>query len=251
MLAQNAPGEPYEGQPGKDVVWVPTPSAMVEQMLDLARVTSKDFVIDLGSGDGRNVIAAAKRGAQALGVEFDAELVALARRRATLAGVEDRASFVQGDMYEADISRATVLALFLLPHNLSKLMPRFLELPPGTRIVSNTYRIDGWDDVETVDTSDRFCITWCVAYLYLVPAKIAGTWQLPVGKITFEQKVQRLSGTLLAVDGREHRVEGTIKGERIRFTAGMDVFTGRVRGNEMTGEAEGAFGGFWRANRVR
>src|SRR5918996_5470562 len=135
--------EPFVGQPGKDVIWVPTPPVLVEKMLDMAHVTPQDFVIDLGSGDGRNVIAAARRGARAVGVEYNPDLVALSRRAAADAGVADKAIFVEGDMYEADISKASVLVLFLIPYNLIKLAPKFLELKPGTRIVSNTYEIGG------------------------------------------------------------------------------------------------------------
>src|SRR5512145_3419722 len=144
--------EPYVGQPGKDVIWVPTPPTLVEKMLDMAAVTAKDFVIDLGSGDGRNVIAAAKRGARALGVEYDQNLVQVSRRAAAVEGVADRAKFMQGDMFEADISKATVLALFLLPDNLRKLTPKFLDLKPGSRIVGNTFGIEGWkpDVTETL-----------------------------------------------------------------------------------------------------
>ena len=169
--AQTAAPEPYVGQPGKDVVWVPTPHSLVEKMLDMAKVTAKDYVIDLGSGDGRNVIAAAKRGARALGVEYEAQLVTIARRNAQAAGVAERAKFVQGDMFEADISRATVLALFLLPDNLRKLKPKFeAQLKPGTRIVTNGFEIDGWQAKE-IAKIDRDCGGWCTAYLYVVPAK--------------------------------------------------------------------------------
>src|SRR6188474_499670 len=129
-LAQ--PG-PFVGQPGKDVIWVPTPYVLVEKMLDLAKVTPQDFVMDLGSGDGRNIIAAAKRGARALGVEYNPDMVEFSKRTAAAAGVAERAMFVQGDMYEADISQATVLALFLLTENLNRLAPKFLSLRPGTR----------------------------------------------------------------------------------------------------------------------
>jgi SAM-dependent methyltransferase len=166
VLAQAQPG-PYVGQPGKDVVWVPTPPVLVEKMLDMAKVTSRDYVIDLGSGDGRNVIAAAKRGARALGVEYDRELLALARKNATEAGVGERARFVEGDMFEADISGATVLALFLLPDNLQRLKPKFSRLPRGTRIVTNGFPIDGWEAKE-VDKVDGDCGSWCTAYLYVV-----------------------------------------------------------------------------------
>src|ERR1041384_3891060 len=126
--------EPQVGQEGKDVIWVPTPQALVEKMLDMAKVTSSDYVIDLGSGDGRNVIAAARRGARALGVEYNPDLVSLSKRAAAAAGVEKLATFVQGDMFEADISQATVLMLFLLPSHLERLAPRFLALRPGARI---------------------------------------------------------------------------------------------------------------------
>ena len=162
------PDGPYVGQPGKDVVWVPTPPELVEKMLDMAAVTPRDFVIDLGSGDGRNVIAAAKRGARALGVEFEAPLVELSRRHAAAEGVAERASFVQGDMFEADISQASVLALFLLPDNLARLKPKFERLRPGTRIVTNGYQIAGWEPIE-VGVAGGDCAPWCTAYLYRVP----------------------------------------------------------------------------------
>ena len=129
-----APFEPKAGQPGKDVVWVPTPHEIVEKMLDMADVTPQDFVMDLGSGDGRNVIAAARRGARGLGVEYNPDLVELSRRLAREAGVANRATFVQGDMYEADVSQATVLALFLKPENLDRMQDKFLAMKPGTRI---------------------------------------------------------------------------------------------------------------------
>ena len=166
--ASQEPDEPYVGQPGKDVIWVPTPPSLVEKMLDMAAVTPRDYVIDLGSGDGRNVIAAAKRGASGLGVEFDPQLVALSRRRAAAEGVAERAQFVEGDMFEADISRATVLALFLLPDNLAQLKPRFERLRPGTRIVTNGYQIAGWEP-RAVGTAGGDCLPWCTAYLYVVP----------------------------------------------------------------------------------
>src|SRR2546423_12582492 len=242
--------EPYEGQPGKDVVWVPTPPALIGKMLDLAAVTRTDFVVDLGSGDGRLVIAAAERGARALGVEYDADMVSLARRNAAAAGVAERAQFIQGDMFQADISKATLLALFLLPSNLTRLGPKFLELPAGTRIVTNTYRIDGWDEEATAETGGE-CVSWCTALLYLVPAKVAGVWRLPVGELYFTQAIQRVSGTLVAPGGRRTPVEGRVTGEHIRFVLSSDVYTGRVRDNEMSGEASGAYSGFWKATRIK
>jgi SAM-dependent methyltransferase len=161
---------PEVGQQGKDVVWVPTPPELVEKMLDLAKVTSKDYVIDLGSGDGRNVIAAAKRGARALGVEYNPDMVALSNRLAAEAGVTERAKFVQGDMFEADFSEATVLAMFLLPDNLTRLKPKMEKLKPGTRVVLNTFGVPGWrpDITERIEGT---CSSWCTAMLYTLPAK--------------------------------------------------------------------------------
>jgi len=163
--------KPQVGQPGKDVVWVPTSPEVVEKMLDLAKVTADDFVIDLGSGDGRMVIAAAKRGARALGVEFNPEMVKLAQQRASEAGVADRVTFVEGDMYEADISKATVLALFLLPENLRRLEPKFRALPAGTRIVVNTFGIADWK-AEATETIGGDCRSWCTAMLYRLPPRV-------------------------------------------------------------------------------
>ena len=161
---------PYVGQPGKDVIWVPTPPALVEKMLDMAGVTAQDFVMDLGSGDGRNIIAAARRGARGLGVEWDADLVRLSQQTASAGGVGHLARFVRGDMYEADISQATVLALFLLPENLARLRPKFEQLRPGTRIVTNGYAIPGWTARE-VHSAEADCGSWCEAYLYVLPAQ--------------------------------------------------------------------------------
>ena len=166
MICLAQPG-PYVGQPGKDVVWVPTPEVLVEKMLDMAKVTRDDFVMDLGSGDGRNVIAAARRGAQALGIEYDKELFELSKYRAQQAGVAERARFINGDMFEADLSQATVLALFLLPDNLQKLRPKFERMKPGTRIVVNGFPIDGWTAKET-GRAEGECGSWCTAYLYIV-----------------------------------------------------------------------------------
>ena len=166
-LASLAQPGPYVGQPGKDVVWVPTPEVLVEKMLDMAKVTKDDFVMDLGSGDGRNIIAAARRGARGLGIEYDHGLYQVAVENARKAGVADRARFIEGDMFEADISKATVLALFLLPDNLQKLKPKFERLKPGTRIVTNGFPIDGWVAKET-GTAQGDCGSWCTAYLYIV-----------------------------------------------------------------------------------
>jgi len=176
-------------------------------------------------------------------------MVKLSQKNAEAAGVADKAKFVQGDMFEADFSQATVLALFLLPANLDKLRDKFLQLPAGTRIVNNGYKIFGWEEAE-VGHSDGFCTTWCTAYLYIVPARVAGTWCLPAGEIQFKQDFQALTGMLKTKDGRALPVQGSVAGERIRFSVGLDVYTGRVRGQEMSGEASGAMSGYWKASKA-
>jgi SAM-dependent methyltransferase len=167
---QEKPFVPQSGQPGKDVVWVPTPPEVVEKMLDVAKVTPDDFVMDLGSGDGRNVIAAAKRGARALGVEYNPDMVKLSERMAREAGVADKAKFVQGDMFEADISEATVLALFLLPDNLKRLEPKIRAMKPGSRVVVNTFGIPGWEP-DVTEKVEGDCLSWCTVMLYTIPPK--------------------------------------------------------------------------------
>jgi hypothetical protein len=227
------PFKPTVGQAGKDVVWVPTPAALVEKMLDMAKVTPQDIVMDLGSGDGRNIIAAAKRGATAIGVEYNPEMVAISRQEAEKQGVADKATFIQGDMYEADISKATVLALFLLPHNLNKLTPKFLALEPGTRIVGNTFAPEGWEADET-ETITGDCVSWCTSLLWIVPAKAEGTWKLPQGELSLKQEFQMVSGTLTA-NGTPVPVSGRLRGDLITFTAGTTEYAGRVNGDAMEG----------------
>jgi len=247
--ATTKPFEPTVGQAGKDVVWVPTPQALVEKMLDLAKVTPQDFVMDLGSGDGRNIIAAAKRGARGLGVEFNPDMVELSKRTAAKEGVSDLAKFAQGDMYEADISRATVLALFLLPENLERLKPKFLELPPGARIVMNGFDIPEWKP-DVTERADGDCGAWCTAHLYIVPANVAGTWKLPAGELTLEQTYQNVSGTLAANGTRTPISNAKLLGDRISFTAAGVTYIGRVKGDAMSGKMKGGSAGSWRASRV-
>jgi SAM-dependent methyltransferase len=233
-VAQEEPFVPQPGQPGKDVVWVPTPPELVEKMLDLAAVTPQDFVIDLGSGDGRNVIGAAKRGARALGVEFNPKMVELSRKNATAAGVGDKAQFVEGDMYEADISKASVMALFLLPSNMLQLRQKFLDLRPGSRIVSNTFGIEGWTPDETVTMTGE-CSAWCTALLWIVPAKVNGRWRVGQDELMLTQTFQMVTGTL---GGREI-ADGRLRGDQIRFTVGSVEYTGTVKGDRIEGMVRG------------
>ena len=146
------PFQPQVGQGGKDVVWVPTPQTLVDKMLDMAGVTSQDFVMDLGSGDGRTVITAAKRGARAMGIEYNPDMVELSKQNAEKEGVTGRAEFVKADLFETDLSKATVITMFLLPDINLRLRPKILDLKPGTRIVSNTFTMEDWnaDEIATV-----------------------------------------------------------------------------------------------------
>jgi SAM-dependent methyltransferase len=229
---------------------VPTPAALVDKMLDMAGVTAQDYVMDLGSGDGRNVIAAARRGATAVGVEYNPDMVALSRQEAQAQGVAGKATFIEGDMYEADISKATVLALFLLPHNLTKLTPKFLALKPGTRIVGNTFAPDGWtaDESETISGD---CVSWCTSLLWIVPAKVEGTWKMPQGELSLKQEFQMVSGSLTS-SGSPSVVNGKLRGDLITFTAGDTEYTGRVNGDRMEGTIKsGGTNGSWSATRVR
>lgn len=241
------PFEPVSGQAGKDVVWVPTPPVLVEKMLDMAKVTPQDFVMDLGSGDGRNIIAAARRGARALGVEYNPDMVAYAQREAEKAGVAEKALFVQGDMYEADISQATVLALFLLPENLDRLVPKFLDMKPGTRIVLNTFGIRGWD-ADRIEHAGGDCGAWCDALLYIVPAKVAGRWQLNDGELVLEQTYQVLNGSYESWGSTRLITAPTLQGDSIRFTLDGVEYTGTVNGQTMQGSRSA--GGPWQARRI-
>lgn len=233
--AKEEPFVPQVGQAGKDVVWVPTPPELVEAMLNLAKVTPQDFVMDLGSGDGRNVIAAAKRGARSVGVEFNPKMVELSKRSATAAGVGDKATFIEGDMYQADISKASVMALFLLPSNMLQLRQKFLDLRPGSRIVSNTFGIEGWNPDETV-TIENGCSAWCTALLWIVPAKVGGKWRLGDGDLVFDQEYQVVKGTLNGTTISD----GKLRGDQIRFMVGTAEYTGKVTGNRMEGSVRGA-----------
>ena len=225
--------QPEVGQEGKDVVWVPSPQELVDRMLDLAKVTPKDFLMDRGSGDGRTVITAAKRGAKALGVEYNPKMVELSKQNAQQAGVAGRASFVKADLFETDLSKATVITMFLLPEINLKLRPKLLDLRPGTRIVSNTFTMGDWkaDETVTLDARDS-CVTWCTAMLWIVPAKVAGHYRTPQGEVTLKQEFQVLTGTLDS-GGKTVPLEGQVRGSQIAFTAGGKRYRGSVRGKEL------------------
>ncbi len=242
--------EPEVGQAGKDVVWVPTSEALVEKMLDLAGVTANDYVIDLGSGDGRTVIAAAKRGARAHGIEFNPDMVALSKKNAEAAGVSARATFEQGDLFQADFSEATVITMFLLPSINMKLRPTLLTLKPGTRIVSNTFSMEDWEADDTATVTEG-CSSWCNALLWIVPARVQGTWQTPQGRLRITQTFQVVTGSLNS-SGSTIAINGKLRGDQITFTAGKRQFTARVNGDTLEGTVTAAGGQPqpWKATRV-
>ena len=189
--------QPMVGQEGKDVVWVPTPQALVDKMLDMAKLTPKDTLMDLGSGDGRTVITAAKRGAHATGIEYNPDMVKLSQANAKQAGVTDRAEFRKADLFQTDLSKATVITMFLLPDINLKLRPKILKLKPGTRVVSNTFTMGEWKPDET-GSPDNCDGSWCTALLWIVPAQVAGSYKTPHGEVTLKQQFQMLSGTMRA-----------------------------------------------------
>ncbi|MEK7877214.1 MAG: class I SAM-dependent methyltransferase [Pseudomonadota bacterium] len=238
------PFEPQVGQEGKDVIWVPTPQALVEKMMDLAKVTSSDYVIDLGSGDGRTVITAAKRGARALGIEYNPDMVELSKRNAIKEGVTGKANFVKADIFESDFSQATVITMYLLPQLNVKLRPKILDLKPGTRIVSHAFTMEEW----TADQTDSFESR--TAYLWIVPAKVEGTWQLPKGELALKQSFQMLAGTLKTGGNTLTIDNGKLRGDQISFSAGNAEYAGRVNGNTIQGTVKGSNSGSWTATRV-
>ena len=263
--AQQAPAEPKEyvpqvGQSGKDVVWVPTPEALVERMLKMAGVGPKDYVIDLGSGDGRTVIAAAQKfGARAMGIEYNPEMVALSAKNAEKAGLGDKVKFIKADIFETDFSQATVITMYLLPALNLKLRPKILDLRPGTRVVSHAFNMEDWQPDQTVTVEGRD------AFLWIVPAKVEGAWKLsvPAGSgeeswnVRLGQQFQVLSGRAQNGDKSFNVADGRLRGANIRFgfVDGNGVkreFSGQVRGDRMEGttQTQGGTPVKWSATRV-
>jgi hypothetical protein len=237
------PFQPEVGQAGKDVVWVPTSQTLVDKMLDMAHVMPQDYVMDLGSGDGRTVITAAKRGAIAMGVEYNPEMVALSKKNAQEAGVGAKATFVQADLFKTDLTKASVITMFLLPTINMKLRPTLLDLKPGTRIVSNTFDMEDWQPDESQTVAGE-CTSWCTALLWIVPAKVEGVWKTPQGDLKLTQSFQVLSGTLGSTP-----VTGRMRGNEMTLTAGGTTYKGLVDGKMIKGAAGNGAAGSWTATR--
>jgi hypothetical protein len=231
---QQKPFQPEVGQPGKDVVWVPTSQALVNKMLDLAKVTPQDFVMDLGSGDGRTVITAAKRGATAMGIEYNPDMVELSKRNAEEAGITAKATFLKADLFETDLSKASVITMFLLPDINLKLRPKILDLKPGTRVVSNTFTMGEWEPDESFTVTEG-CETWCTALFWLVPAKVNGGWHGSDGDLALTQQFQMVTGTLKSAKGSTAITGGRMKGDQISFKVGNDEYSGKVANGGIEG----------------
>ncbi len=253
QVAASAEYEPRVGQPGKDVEWVPTCQVLVDRMLDMAKVTSDDFVIDLGSGDGRTVITVAKRGARALGIEYNPDLVELSKRNAAKEGLTDKAQFIEADLFESDFSKATVITMFLTPEINLKLRPQILNFTPGTRIVSNTFTMGEWMPDQTfVVEGNEDCGKYNTALYWIVPAKAQGTWKLPQAELQIVQSFQRIAGRIKSAVDAVAIMNGNLKGDRISFSAGHVKYIGRVNGDVMQGifQSDGKITE-WNAIRVR
>ena len=241
--------EPQVGQEGKDVVWVPTPQALVDRMLDMAKVTPKDFLMDLGSGDGRTVITAAKRGVRALGIEYNPDMVELSKRNAEKEGVAGRAEFRKADLFETDFSQATVVTMFLLPEINLRLRPKILEMRPGTRVVSNTFTMGEWEADETSQVAESSGY-YRTALLWIVPAKVEGSWKSAQGELSLKQSFQKIVGTVQQGNVAAAIMNGKLRGDQITFTAGGAQYSGRVNGNTIDGTIKaGGKTNEWRALR--
>jgi hypothetical protein len=238
--------KPQVGQQGKDVVWVPTPDELVARMMSMAQVGPKDYVIDLGAGDGKIAIAAAKNhGATSLGIEYNPDMVRLAQCMVQVEGVAGRTRIVQGDIFKEDFSKADVITMYLLPQLNLCVRHRILAMRPGTRVTSHQFSMGDWDADEQADFEHR------TAYLWIVPARVEGSWVLRDGAgtypVTFTQRYQKLTGDVQAGGTRAALAEPTLRGDTIRFgfrdgAGAVRTFSGQVRGNEIVGTARGPGG---------
>jgi phospholipid N-methyltransferase len=245
--------KPEVGQQGKDVVWVPTSQALVNKMLDMAKLTAADIHYDLGSGDGRTVISAVKRGARSYGIEYNPDMVELSKRAAMKEGVAERATFEKADLFATDLSKATVITLFLLPDINLKLRPKILDLKPGTRIVSNTFTMGEWEADESGSAaSDEDSSYYRTALLWIVPAKVGGTWKSTAGDMTFKQAFQKFGGSINAGGVSTLVSGGKLRGDVITFSAGGTQYSGKVAGENISGTAtSGGASREWRATRAK
>lgn len=239
--------KPSVGQPGKDVVWVPTPDELVQRMLAMAKVTPKDIVYDLGAGDGKIAIAAGKLGATAVGIEYNPDMVKLAQCYVDAEDVAGKVKIIHGDIFKEDFSRATVVTMYLLPELNLKLRPTILDMRPGTRVTSHQFTMGDWEADETAEIDYR------TAYLWIVPAKVEGHWNFRDASgrhftVALTQKYQKISGDVTVGGNKQPLVGATLRGDEIRFAFNDDkgvtrTLTGTVRGNAIEGTLRAAGGG--------
>jgi hypothetical protein len=211
--------QPTVGQAGKDVIWVPTPDALVTKMLQAVKTTKDDLVFDLGSGDGKIPIAAAKEfGATAVGIEYNADMAELARRNVKRAGVDGKVRIVTGDIFKEDFSKATVVTMYLLPDLNLKLRPIILKMKPGTRVTSHQFHMGDWEADEKLNIEFRD------AYVWYVPADVAGEWALKEesggfeGVVTLAQRYQRVGGTITTGGKTQPLLSPTLTGDKLAFS---------------------------------
>ena len=233
--------QPQPYQEGKDVIWLATPQEFVDKMLDMAQVGAKDVVIDLGSGDGRTVITAAKRGARALGIEYNPDMVEFSNLAAQKARVTDKAKFIKADLFETDFSEATVVTMYLLSSLNIKLRPKILALKAGTRVVSHAFDMGEWKADRTETVAGRN------AFMWIVPAKVAGARQSSQGELVLTQNFQTFEGALKSGTGTVQISDGKLIGDQLTFSAGLSQYAGRVTGNLIEGTVKGASSGAWSA----
>jgi hypothetical protein len=234
---------PEFGQQSKDSVWVPTPERMIRRMLQLADTTENDVVVDLGAGDGRIPIYAAKHfGARGVAVELEENLVQVARDAAARQGVAHRVQVIKQDLFDADLSAATVLALYISPGVMQRLKPRLLKLQPGIRIVSHQFDLGDWEPDEKVEVEGR------VGYLWVVPARAEGTWRVSIPGQDFRLRLEQGHQKLKASGERDAQglivLGARMRGTEVRFSTfdrdgSSRLYTGRLEGGRMSGHAEG------------
>ncbi|HEY5896473.1 MAG TPA: methyltransferase domain-containing protein [Burkholderiales bacterium] len=250
--------EPQVGQAGKDVIWVPTPDEVVDRMLTMAQVGPNDIHFDLGAGDGKIAIAAAKRGARATGIEYNPDMVKYANEKAQQAGVAGvgagKATIRQADIFQTDFTSATVVTLYLLPALNMKLRPTILQMRPGTRVVSHSFTMEDWEADEISSMDGRR------AYFWIVPAQVGGSWALDAGsqkaELTLEQSFQKINGSVAFGQVHAGLREPRLRGAQINFVyvdqGGVRrEFQGQVSGRQMQGSFRDDKGqeGRWSATR--
>ena len=253
--AQQKPYEPSVGQAGKDVIWVPTPDEVVDRMLRMAQVTSSDLVYDLGAGDGKIAIAAAKKfGARSVGIEYNPEMAKFAQGNAEKAGVTGKARIVNGDIFATDFTQATVITMYLLPALNLKLRPQILSMRPGTRVVSHSFTMEDWEPDETSNMDGRR------AYFWVVPANVNGGWALETGadktELAFEQRFQKIEGSIGLGHTQGGLRDARLRGANISFAyvdnnGVLRNYTGLVTGGKMEGtfRADNGTEGRWSATK--